>query len=819
MTTGRQAKGETAAMRTATYHSGSSSAAKRPLARWFAMLVLVALFAGCTPRDDRYRQHLSRGKTLFEREDFEKAGVEFRNALQVAPGKAEAHYWVGRYSEATRQWQQAFGAYLKSLKQDPEYLASQRRLARLYLMVRDLPRAEMRLAEILGPHPDDPEGRALAAMLLAARGQFARAEQEAAQVLERAPGNPEATALVVEQLLRQQELGRARALLEREITANPRSIELRMLYGTVLARLNETRRLEENHRNLVELAPRRFDLRMAQAAFHARSGRPDRAEEVLRDAIEANADDEARPVALVDFLLSQRGQEVAAAELNGMIQRRPRAHGLKLKLAQLDESAGRAAAAEGLLRKVMLLDKGGAASAQARVQLAALMQRAGRSEEALQVLDELLRESPRDARGLQMRARLALGKGDHAMAIADLRTLLRDQPGSAGVIALLASAHRQAGEAATAKEVIGNAIERFPHNGDLRLIAAEFLLAVDDEPAAVRTLDALIAREPRNVRAYELKGAIQSRAREHGAAAATFTALKVMAPESPSGPYRLAHALLAQQRPDAAVRELELALWRSADVGEYLTELIALYTRHGWLDQGIARARAVVQREPENARPLVVLGHLYLAQTRLAEAERAFVQAREVGGMQVGPVLGLSRVHVQRGNAAQALAVLEDARASLGGETLLLIAIAELYQRTGAEERAIVEYEALLARVPGNDLVANNLAWLLAEHRGTVADLDRALEIARRFEGAVNPSFLDTLGWIRVKRGENDLAIPILQRARERAPNAIAPMYHLGVALLKAGRADEGRQLLRRVLQSAEPFDRRDEARRLLAQG
>ncbi len=212
-------------------------------------IVASLMLAGCTGRDDRLSLHLSKGLDFFEREDFDKAGVEFRNALQVNPRKAQIHYWIGRHAEATRQWQQAFGAYLKGLEHEPDHVDSKVRLARLYLMVGDLARAEKRIVEIRGARPDDPNGAALQASLLAARGDLAKAVGEAVRILEQTPGHAEATAIVTEHLIRSNEVQKARGVLEREIASNPRSIELRQLYGNLLASLEENRLHLANNRS------------------------------------------------------------------------------------------------------------------------------------------------------------------------------------------------------------------------------------------------------------------------------------------------------------------------------------------------------------------------------------------------------------------------------------------------------------------------------------------------------------------------------------------------------------------------------------------
>src|SRR6185369_3008183 len=98
-------------------------------------------------------------------------------------------------------------------------------------------------------------------------------------------------------------------------------------------------------------------------------------------------------------------------------------------------------------------------------------------------------------------------------------------------------------------------------------------------------------------------------------------------------------------------------------------------------------------------------------------------------------------------------------------------ALAETYQRAGDREKAIAEYEKILAKDPRADLAANNLASLLSEAGGSKADLDRALALAKRFQNAANSAFLDTLGWVYFQLGDYEHALPLLQKAVGMASN------------------------------------------------
>jgi predicted Zn-dependent protease len=133
-------------------------------------------------------------------------------------------------------------------------------------------------------------------------------------------------------------------------------------------------------------------------------------------------------------------------------------------------------------------------------------------------------------------------------------------------------------------------------------------------------------------------------------------------------------------------------------------------------------------------------------------------------------------------------------------------------------DQAIAIYETIIARRPGDLIVANNLASLLLD-RGDEASVARAVEVARALKGAENPYFLDTYGWAMYRAGKAEEGVAALEKAASAAPGLVDARYHLGVALIETGQAVRGRSELQAVINAAGADPRMAaEARRLLGQ-
>ena len=75
---------------------------------------------------------------------------------------------------------------------------------------------------------------------------------------------------------------------------------------------------------------------------------------------------------------------------------------------------------------------------------------------------------------------------------------------------------------------------------------------------------------------------------------------------------------------------------------------------------------------------------------------------------------------------------------------------------------------------------------------------------------------LDTLGWIHVKKGDMENAIPLLETSAKGAPKTPSILYHLGKAYCQAGRAEDARPLLTQALELNANFPEAEDARKTL---
>lgn len=141
------------------------------------------------------------------------------------------------------------------------------------------------------------------------------------------------------------------------------------------------------------------------------------------------------------------------------------------------------------------------------------------------------------------------------------------------------------------------------------------------------------------------------------------------------------------------------------------------------------------------------------------------------------------------------------------------LVLGQSYLQNGRNTEAVTQYERVLELNPESLVALNNLAWVyyLEGKPEAVAMAEKAAELAPD-----DPSVADTLGWILVERGDVDRGLKFLRNAADNLPDNGEVQFHLAVALSKSGGNQEAIDLLTRLSESGQPFPSQDQARDLL---
>jgi len=783
-----------------------------------AILMSAAVLVGCGGAQSRFSSHMDRGKQYLTQGNYQKASVEFRNALQIMPKDIEALLLAGQVAEKQGNPRAAAGFYLGAIDYHPEEVRSRAALGRVYVLAGSPDLAQPVIEPGLASHPDDPDLLSVRAAIRQMQGDGAGATADAERALKLDPNNENAMGLLASLYTKADGPQRAIALLSEGLKRRPQSTDLRAILASLYATAGELDHAEEQLRKLTELKPQQVAFRNQLAVFYTRQHRLDDAQHVLEEATRALPQDNDAKLVLVDFLAGVRSREQGEKTLRQFIAQEPDNHALRLGLGSLQQRAGATTEALATYNDVIARDSDGSSGITARNRIAAIRMAQGRVEEAEQLIAQVLQKSPRDSEALALRGDLALQRNDPTAAIADLRAVLRDQPISLPLRLSLARAYRSAGETALAEETLRGTMDLFPSNFDSRIDLADLLTQTGRSDQAVTLVEGLVRSAPADVHIREVLTRAYLAKRDFKSARTAAEDIQRLAPESASGFYLAGLAARGDGRLDDSEHDLDQALALQHGSVDILNARARLDIERGRASQAVARVQAAVEQNPKSAATLELLGEMYIATKNFPHAVQTLEHTIELTPKWSLPYRDLAAAKLAQKDTAGAIAAYEAGIKVAPTEAELVIGVADLYTARGRIDEALARYEALHKLNPHLDVISNNLAMLLVNHKTDRTSLDRAKELTAGFVNSSRPELLDTTGWVRFKRGEVQDAMPVLERAMERAPDSRVIRYHLAMAQLKSGQRDKARANLQSALGNSAAFEGSDDARLALVQ-
>lgn len=789
------------------------------LARNIAVIVLgisILVLTACGGAQARKVKHLEKGQAFLAAGNFEKARVEFQNALQIAPTDPEARYENGVADEKLGRTREAGQFYQATIDVSPDHVGARIGLARLYLFAGASDKTLELIKPALEKHPDDPELLTLRAAAHVQKKEVAEAQVDAERAVQLDSANEDAVSALAGIYVSEKAADKAQALLEAAIKKIPSTLSLRLALAQVYAGENRAGDTERLLIEIVGLRPKEKEHRIRLAQFYARSNQMDAAERVLREGVKAIPQDRDLKLSLADFLSAHRSPEAAEKELQSDIAAQPDDVELKFALARFYVANHQSEHAEKVYQGVIDAEKLDAAGITARDRLAALRAQRDDIKGTEDLIGQVLAKSPRDTDALILRGDIELAKKDPKSAIADLRTVLRDQPNSIGVLRTLARAHLANGEPAIAEETLRRALEAHPKDPELRLDLAQLLAQLGKTDQAKTILVDLVKDQPNSFQALDPLFRISVTAKDYDTARSAAEALVAVQPKSPIG--FMYEGILAEQakKTDEALRLYGQAQALQPDALEPLQAQIRLLANLKRIAEAMKRLDDLTAQNPKNAFAPNIKGELFLTQKDFTGAEAAFRVAIARAPAWWVPYRGMAAAQFASQDPAGGLATLRSAESAVNQPEQVGVEIASYYERAGNPAEAMKEYDAIVQRNPQSDVAANNLAMLLVTYGKDAASLDRAKSLVARFADSANPSYLDTYGWVMFKHGEAAASVPVLQRVASEVPNAPVVLYHLGMAQSQSGNTAQALDNLTRAVNSGSKFSGLDEARATL---
>jgi tetratricopeptide (TPR) repeat protein len=410
------------------------------------------------------------------------------------------------------------------------------------------------------------------------------------------------------------------------------------------------------------------------------------------------------------------------------------------------EGEGDGDAAVEALRRAAARDTG---SAEIRAELAGLLARAGREDEAMTAANEALQRDPANTEahwvlGTLYASRLqrveqsesAAATADIASAIGHLEQARPNRKYDLGLLLTLGRLQLARGNAQAAIEPLNALWQQEPGVADAGLMLAQAYEGVGKPAEAIGVLRDVVTIQPRFVRAWTSLATLLEAQGDSAGAADAYRQAAAQSPRSADLRLREASSWLAADQPARAREVLRELVTQSPTDGNVLYLLSEAERRSNDLAEAEAAARRLVALEPTGLRGAYSLALAFeqrRAYREVVETLAPAIDKQPAGSRQVvAPLVHLAFAHQELGDFPAAIAAFERARALNPADASLGMYVGQALLASKQYEKAATELASARRGAP-SDL---RLARLEAQAWRGQGQIDRAVAILRPFVDA-----------------------------------------------------------------------------------
>jgi len=714
--------------------------------RFFTVLIvaLSLLLNSClSDPESRKKKFLANGNKYYEKGKLREASIMFRNALKEDARFGEAYYRLALTSVKLGQYGDALSSFQRAVELQPDNLDAFRQLTDLYIAVYS--------------------------------------------------GNPKKYGSILKD---------AQDLADRFKKTHPSSFEYLRLEGMLHQVANKPQEALESYLAADKVKANDPDIQYAVASCYLALNRLPDSEQVLQKLMASSK----QYLRAYDLLYQVYVRTGRIADGEQVAKQRMEANPL-LPQTYLALAAGRIGKHD---KAIQVLEVGltklsdETLKKNLRKAIVASYASQGKLTEALAVVDGMLKTDAKDPDGLALRAHLWLVGGDPKnlnAAITDLQSIVSKRPQNPVLRFDLGNALLIRGELEAAKVQLLEAVKLRPDFFPARNSLAQLSLQKQDWASALQLSQEVLAQDPSNMFGLLVRSQALMATNEFGQAKELIEKTIKAYPKSLDAQYQLGYLLLREKNYKAAEKSFRDLYFSEAQDLRGLMGLTETYLAQNQYDNAAKTLDEEIAKYPKALALQIARGTVAGRSGRYAEAVAIFKKTIQAQDKVADLHLRLAESQRLAGDQAGALESWK--RASELAPNLIdpLLHRATTLDSMKRRTEARPLYEQVLKIQPDQAVALNNLAYLLAEE-GT--ELDAALTLAQRAKQKApnDPMISDTLGWIYIKKGLANNALPIFTELTAKFPAVATFHYHLAMAHSQRGDNVQAKRALEAALKA-----------------
>ena len=790
---------------------------KNTLPNILISLFLLICIVSCSSPEEKAEKYYEKGMALLEK-DPDKAKLEFQNALQIKKNMTKAMYGIALVAEQKGDWKATFGLMNKVLQQDPKHVEALVKTGQILLAGGKLDVALERSNKALAVDKNNVLALNLHAAIQLKLNDSKRAIEYANLALAKDPGNQDAYVVLASERLLAKDEAKAIEYLDKALAKNEKNLSIHLIKIKALENLSRTKEVEQNFQRVIKLFPDSAYARKSYAQFLLKFERKDEAEQQLRAIAKSAPKDIQAKLDVVKFLIAIKGAEAGRKELEGFVKKEPENYELAFALINLYQAQKNPAEEDKLLNQISQKAGDTTDGFKARGLIAYKLILNGKKDEANKLLNAILEADKTNQQALTLRASLAIAAKNYDAAIADLRVVLSDSPDSSKASLMLATAHEASGSPELAEEYYLKAFESSKLTPEYGMPYVDFLMRRKQPERAEKALQDMMDANPND--AFLMRALAQfkvSRGDFVGAQELADKAKKI-GTSSIVTDQILGAISLSKNDVEGTISAFKRAYEANPNDSESLVVIVKSYVQAGKPKEALVFIDDVLKANPSNVVAKIIQGQLYTLTGNHQQASQTFneiiqAQPNNPVGYQQLALLQQSQNQIDEAEITVNKGLIASPK-----DFALKLSQASIFETTKRFDEAIKVYEEMMIVRPDSNILANNLASLLTDHRTDKASLNRAYELAKVSKDSQIPQFLDTYGWASYKTGNFDEAEKALKTAIAKSPEVAIFHYHLAKVYIAKHDNAQAKQALQNVIKYSnnQQIDEKDEVNQLL---
>ena len=695
----------------------------RPREKWACLAALALSLASCSRSADQY---LASGDKSFAAGKYSEAVIEYRNAIQVDPRRARAHYQLGRTYLELKSPEAAYKELQETVTLDPTNREAQLQLAALLISGKRYDDAKALVEKVLAADSGNVRAHGLMGDLFALRGDRATAIREYQTAIRLDPQRVEMYTALAGVYASGSELADAETALRQGVQANPQTARARVNLGRFYFSQRKFAQAEEEERAASGLDPSDPLPRLMLANSYIAEGNLAEAEKVCAQ-LKAIGPDTPEAYRALALFYGSTGQRVkAVAELKSLRSSKPKDLWVKAYLAETLLDLNRVDEANGPTQEVLAADPN---DPRGLILEGRILISRRKYSEALSALENAVKGAPESATAAYFLGVAQQASGLSSSAKASFAESHRLSPAMMGPAAALAELDANSG----AYEEAERLAKANPNDPLAQVVGAEAELAKGNTRGAEQAVQSALERDPVSEPALRLLVKLCAQEGKLREAAQRLMNLAAQHPQNARIQFLLSLAYFNAKDLDKAEAGAKRAISLDRQTPDAHALLAEIEMDKGMTREAVTEYRAAIDSDPRRDTNYLALANLYESAGNWQDARKTLEKAHQEAPDSAYVSNNLAFLYAEHGTApgdgSMALSLAQEAKRALPDSPVISDTLGWAYYKLGQYEAAIEQFTLSAEKLPENPAYQYHLgmAYLGA---GRFEEAKRALQRA-----------------------------------------------------------------------------------------